>query len=141
MRIDNRTDDPVPVLSQPGVAGTNFDRARDDGPAWTSVYGVAGARFTSADQSAAVASVTDAPTGGQKLVVTDVLVSVGAAVRVDFSEETSGTIIATLYMAANSSQQWTPRGKTKLATADKKLQVRTSAAGNIAVTAHYFSEA
>lgn len=121
--------------------GRLWERAQDDGPSWTSVFGVAGARFTSADQSAAVASVTDAPTSTQKLVITDVLVSVGSAIRVDLKEETSGTIIASLYLAANSVMQWTPRSKLKLATADKKLQVQTSGAGNVAVTAHYYSEA
>lgn len=123
-------------------AGTNtIGATRDAGPSWTSVFGVSGARFTSADASASAAAVTDAPTAGQKLVITDVLISVDTAMRVDLKEETSGTIIASLYLPANGSAQWTARSKTKLATADKKLQVQTSAAGNIAVTAHYYSEA
>jgi hypothetical protein len=115
--------------------------ATDNGPAWTSSYGVSGARFTSADQSAAPASVTDAPATGQKLVVTDILVSVDTAMRVDFKEEATGTVVASIYMAANSSAQVTPRSKLKLATVNKKLQAQTSAAGNIAITAFYFSEA
>lgn len=115
--------------------------AKDGGPGWTSVFGVSGARYTSADRSGSAASVTDAPASGQKLVITDVLVSVDTAMRVDLKEETSGTIIASIYLPANGVCQWTPRSKTKLATADKKLQVQTSVAGNIAVTAHYYSEA
>lgn len=117
------------------------DGVKDAGPNWTSVFGVSGARYTSADRSASAASVTDAPTSTQKLVITDVLISVDTAMRVDLKEETSGTVIASIYLPANGSIQWTPRSKTKLATADKKLQVQTSAAGNVAVTAHFYSEA
>lgn len=116
---------------------------KDAGPGMGggSSYGVAGARFTSADQSGAVAAVSDAPTTGQYLVITDIIVSVDTAMRVDFSTETTGTIHIGLYLPANSAMQITPRAKLKLPTADKKLMVRTSAAGNITVTAGYYSEA
>ena len=123
------------------TVGNVIPGSRDAGPAWTSTFGVSGARFTSADASAADAAVTDAPASGKKLVISDVIVSVGTAMRVDLKEETSGTVFASLYMAANTVVQLTPRGKFKLATADKKLTVRTSAAGNVAVTAFYYSEA
>lgn len=102
--------------------------------------GLSGARFTSADQSASAASVTDAPSSGKKLVIVDCWVSVGSAMRVDLKEETSGTVIASFYMSANSSINFVCRGKVKLATADKKLQIQTSASGNVAVTANYYSE-
>lgn len=124
------------------VAGTaSIGGAKDNGPHWASVYGVSGARYTSADRSSSAASVTDAPTGGQKIVVTDIVVSVDTAMRVDFKEETSGTVVMSVYLPANGMAQITPRSKLKLATADKALQVQTSVAGNIAVTAFYFSEA
>lgn len=113
----------------------------DGGPGWTTVFGVAGARFTSADQSAAVASITDAPTSGQKLVITDIEISVDTAMRVDFKEETTGTIISSIYMAASSTVHLITRSKRKLATVNKKLQVQTSATGNISVVAFYYSEA
>jgi hypothetical protein len=61
--------------------------------------------------------------------------------RVDFKLETAGTVLFSIYMAANSAGQITIRSKFKLATADKKLMVRTSVAGNVAVTAAYYSEA
>lgn len=116
--------------------------AGDGGPTWDSVFGVTGARFTSANQSASAASVTEAPTSGQKLVITDIFVSVDTAMRVDIKEETSGTVLLSGYFAANTPPvQMTPRGKFKLATADKKLQVQTSAAGNVTVTVFYYSEA
>lgn len=116
-------------------------QAYDKGAAWTTATGIAGARFTSADQSGAVASVTSAPTSGQKLVITDIVISVDTAMRVDFTvESASGTVIESIYMAANSTVNLITRGKRKLATADKKLQVRTSVSGNISVNAFYFSE-
>jgi hypothetical protein len=115
---------------------------QDNGPAWTSANGIAGVRFTSADQSGAFASVTSAPTSGQKLVITDIIISVDTAMRVDFAvESATGTVIESIYMAANSTVNVITRSKRKLATADKKLQIKTSASGNISVNAFYYSEA
>jgi hypothetical protein len=115
----------------------------DVGPAWTSAHGVSAAPFTSADQHSAAASVTDAPTAGQKLVITDIFFSTDTAMSVTFKCETSGVVITgPYYVPANFAGQLTPRGKFwKLATADKKLQVITSVAGNIMVDAGYYSEA
>lgn len=114
---------------------------KDNGPGWTTVRGISGARFTSADQSAAVASITDAPTSGQKLVITDLLISSDTALRLDFNVESSATVIETVYMAAGETKQITLRSTWKLPTADKKLQVKASAAGNISLTPYYYSEA
>ena len=123
-------------------AGTNsVGGTKDDGPQWVSVWGIVGERFTSADASGAAAAVSDAPTGGQKLVITDILVSVDTAMRVDFTEETSGDFLASLYLPENGSAQVTPRSTWKMAVADKQLMVQTSVAGNIAITAFYHSEA
>lgn len=114
----------------------------DLGSGWTTTMGLTSqARFTSADQSGAVADVTAAPTSGEYLVITDIVVGADTAMRVDFSEETAGTIFLSVYLSANSTIQVTLRGKFKLNTADKKLQVRTSAAGNVAVQVLYYSEA
>lgn len=116
---------------------------KDSGPGLPggSSWGIAGERFTSANQSAGVANVTDAPASGEKLVITDIIVSVDTAMRVDFSEETSVDYVFSLYLPANGSMQITPRAKIKLPVADKQLQVRTSASGNIAITVGYYSEA
>jgi len=132
-----------PMASSPvlGAGSAAIGSVKDGGTAFTTSLGVTGARVTSADQSAAVASITDAPTSGQKIVIDDVLFSSDTALRLDFSEETTGTILFSVYLSAGSSGQFTPRGKLKLATADKKLQWRASAAGNIAVTPLYHSEA
>ncbi len=132
----------IHTLKIGGVAGTaTIGGTLDAGPAWTTAFGVGGTRFTSADQSAGVAAVTSAPTTGQKLVITDIEISVDTAMRLDFKEETSGTVVATIYMAANTTVNLCTRSKRKLATANKKLMVQTSAAGNISVGAFYFSEA
>ncbi len=104
------------------------------------VLGVSGAAFTSADQHSAVASVTDAPVSGDKLVITDLIISVDTAMRVDITVEGSSTVLESFYMAANQTLPLVTRGKFKLPTADKKLQVKTSVSGNIAVTAFYYSE-
>lgn len=122
-------------------AGTNvIGGVTDAGAGWTATCGIAGARFTSADQSGAVASVTDAPISTKKLVITDLIISVDTAMRVDFSVESSATVIESVYMSANSTVNLITRSKRKLATADKKLQVQTSIAGNISVNAFYYSE-
>jgi hypothetical protein len=116
---------------------------KDNGPAWTSVWGVAGVPFASPDQHGTAASVTDAPTTGQRLVIDDLIVSVDTAMSVTFKEEASGNIVAgPWYLPANSGPiQITPRGKNKMLTVNKKLQVVTSVAGNITVLAGYHSEA
>ena len=111
----------------------------DEGPGWNSVFGVSGAGFTSADASTA-AAVTDAPTGGQKLIITDLIFSVDTAMQIDFEIETAGTIFFTCHAAANVLYQITPRSKFKMPTAEKKLMVDTDAAGNISVLAFYHSE-
>jgi len=114
---------------------------KDNGPAWASSFGVAGVRFTSANQSGSKASVTDAPTTGQKLVITDLVVSVDTAMTVNVYEQSKTDPLLTLYLPGPGSVQVTPRSKMKLSTINKTLQVQTSASGNIAVTAGYYSEA
>lgn len=103
-------------------------------------WGVAGAPFTSADQSSAAASVTDAPRSGECLVIEGLTIAVGTTMTVTLKEETSGDVIlGPLYILANTSIH-IPFGR-KLPTAGKKLQVLTSASGNVMVLAGYRSEA
>jgi hypothetical protein len=125
-----------------GVDGTAADASlaaplptSDAGPAWTTSY----TYTTSADMTSA-ADLTAAPTGGQKLVITDIVVSSDTAILFSFKEETSGTVIGAIRIAADGVAQITPRGKWKLATADKKLQGLASAAANVYVTVFYYSE-
>jgi hypothetical protein len=121
-------------------AGTNVvGGALDAGPGWTTGH----TPTNSADMSAAAADVTAAPAAGQRLVLTDLTISVDTAMSVTITEETSGTVMhGPFYMAANSTIQITTRGRmSKLATAGKKYQAQSSAAGNITVETWYFSEA
>jgi hypothetical protein len=123
------------------AAGTNtIGGTRDAGPAWTSAFGVSSAAVVSADMTSA-AALTDAPTAGQKLVIVDIVASSDTAMNILFEEETSGTDIFKVFVPANGMVQITPRGKVKLATADKKLTGKASVAGNVAFTVTYFSEA
>jgi hypothetical protein len=129
----------VGVLTLPVIpVGTNsIGGTKDNGPHWTPTH----SRVASADMSAVPVDISDAPTAGQMIYLDDLIISVDAAMRVDIMEETSGTILASFYMAANSTIQITPRDGLKLAAADMKLQAQTSAAGDISITACYHSEA
>jgi len=101
--------------------------------------GIGGARFISADQSAAPAAVTDAPGSTKKLVVTDLIVSLATALTVTLTEETSGTVLFSLVLPTGSFV--IPlRGKLKLATNNKRLMVQTSLLGSISVSAIWYAE-
>jgi hypothetical protein len=128
----------VDVASLPALAaGTAaIGSTKDNGPAWTSVY----TYTTSADMTTA-AAMTAAPTGGQKIVVTDILVSSDTTMLFEFEEETSATVVGAVRLSANSPVQITPRSGWKLPTADKKLFGDAGAAGNVYVTVWYYSEA
>lgn len=96
----------------------------------------------SADMSGAGADVSAAPGGGLKLVVHEVLISVGAAISVTLKEETSGTtIFGPYYMAANTSLHLSRNRLAKLPTAVKKLRAVASGAGNITVETWCSTEA
>lgn len=123
---------PSPQVANPGAFDASFAES----------FGVAGAMFTSADQSGAAAAVTDAPSAGKKLVITDIIISVGdTGQTVTLTEQTSGTVKGKYYVPANTTITIPFKGKFKLDTADKKLMVQTSVTGNVAVGALYYSEA
>jgi len=131
---------PVEMVDNEDGSWSFSPLVQDGGAKWITSLGISGARFTSADASAAAASITDAPAAGKHLVVADLIISVDTNMLVDLKEETSGTVLMSLYMTAYVPVQITPRGKFTLPTADKKLQVQTSIAGNIAISAFYYSE-
>lgn len=95
-------------------------------------YGVAGVPATSADASGADLPITDVPGAAAHIYADYVDLSVGAtALAVTIKEETSGTVIAgPIYMAANSSFR-VPIRRTLPGAVNKRLVLRTSAAGNI----------
>lgn len=123
----------VKLLANSGVV---IGDMRDAGPAWTNTV----TYTTSADMSTA-AALTAAPTNGQKIVITDIIFSSDTAMNFEFEEETSATVFAKVYIPANGTVQLTPRIPIKLATANKKLFGDASAAGNVAITVTYHSEA
>ena len=131
-----------------GVAGdatpTNPFPVSDAGPAWTTVRGLTNSEpFTSADQTSGAAAVTAAPVSTQKLVVTDITITNRSAVALilTFTAETSGHVLLRVPVPAKAMFAWSPRGKTKLATADKKLMVQADVAGQFDVLVHHYSEA
>lgn len=135
-------DGTVAVSSLPELpAGDNvIGAALDGGAGWNASMGVSNAAVLSANATGGV-DVTDAPAAGQKLVITDIVVSSDTAMAITFEEETSGRDVFKVFIPANGLAQITPRSKCKLATADKKLRAVASVAGNIAVTVFHYSEA
>ena len=97
------------------------------------------AAIDSPSEATAPPSSTAAPTTGLKIVLDDLWVSADTAMRVEISEETSGTVVWAAYLPANGSVQFTPRDGLKLDTANKKARFKTSASGNVRVTALYHS--
>jgi len=95
------------------------------------------------DMSGGVADVSAAPSGGKKLVLTGLVISVGAAMNVTLKEQTSGTVLAgPFYLPANGAIVIPPGSRIlKTATADKKIQAIASAAGGITIETWAFSEA
>jgi hypothetical protein len=112
----------------------------DAGPYWTSAFGVTGSAAVLANITGTPTPITDVPTSGQKLVVTDVLLSVDTAMNILLQEETSGNTYVKIFLPANGTVQWTPRSKVKLATANKRLTAKASVGGNVAITTNYYSE-
>lgn len=106
-----------------------------------SAYVVWNKYATSADMSGSAVDVTNAPAAGEKICLTGLVVSAGTAVVVTFKEETSGTVVMVVDLAAHapvvvSLPQISPL---KLATADKKLQAQASGSGNVYITTIYHS--
>ncbi len=112
----------------------------DAGIAWASLWGVGNVPVTSADLTA-VTDVTDSPSAGEHLVITDILCSTDTAMLLTFTEETSGTVIAHIRLAEHGTAQVTFRGKRSLPVADRKLRCQASAAGNVEILVGYYSEA
>ncbi len=109
--------------------------SKDNGPYWVSSY----TYTTSADMQTA-ADITAAPTSGQKLVITDIILSSDTQMLFQFLEETSGTAIGAVRLPADGTVQLTPRSAWKLPVADKKLQGDAGASGNVYVSVFYYSE-
>lgn len=124
------------VTANQGTASSTPWPTKDAGP-----YQTVTRTYTASADMTTAADLTAAPTAGQKIVLMDLIISTDTAMSFTIQEETSATVFAKVYLAANSTAQITPRGYIKAAVADKKIQGDASAAGNVAITAFYFSEA
>jgi len=123
----------VRILATSGGAALTADA----GPAWSPLHFV----FNSTNQSAAATAVTGAPTVGEKISITDLIISVGSAMIVTLTDEVLGTVLWRFYMAANTTVQIAPRTPRKLPSANSHLNVQTSASGNIQIETSYYSGA
>lgn len=102
--------------------------------------GVGGAAVVTADASLGV-PVTDAPTGGQHIVVDEIIISTGTPnLTVDFIEETTNTILFHLFLTNNGAINPIGNDRVKLPTADKRLFMKASAAGALGCTVFWYSE-
>lgn len=109
----------------------------DGGPAWTAGTAVI---VDDSDPNAGAVDVTGSPTAGQKVVVDDLYISSDTDMKLSFIEETTATVMAAFYITGGIPFPITTRGKFKLATADKKLQMTSDTAGNVCVRCHWHSE-
>jgi hypothetical protein len=98
---------------------------------------------TSNDLSGGAVDISAAPVAGQKLVLTGLIISAGAAMNVTLKEQTSGTVLAgPFYLPANGSVVIPPGSRIlKTQTADKKIQAIASVAGGLTIETWAFSEA
>ena len=129
----------VDVTSLPALAaGTAaIGATKDNGPetAGTFTY------TTSADMTTA-ASIGPAPTGSQKSVLLQAVISTDTAMQFTIQmETTAGAERQSWYLPANGSVIFVPRHPVKLGTADKRWQGLASVAGNVAISTVTTSEA
>jgi len=106
---------------------------------WGGSMGVSGAAVISSDITSATA-ITDVPTTGEKIILTDLIFSAEVAMDITFAEETSETVLFKVFLPATGFAQITPKNKTKLATVNKKITAKASIAGKVGITAYYYSE-
>ena len=110
---------------------------KDAGPSQSTSYKYT----TSSDMTlGSVADLTDAPAIGQKIVITDIIISAAIDMLFTLKEETTGTTLGAFRIPSDTPIQLTPRGKWKLSTADKKVLGQASVAGYVYVIIFYYSE-
>jgi hypothetical protein len=118
-------------------AGTNaIGSTKDNGPHWTVVR-----TYTESADMTTAAAISAAPTGGQKVIGDDILISSDTAMNFKIQMETSTNVLAKVFIPANGTVQITLRDALKGDAADKKLFGKASVAGNVAITCCQHSEA
>ena len=83
--------------------------------------------------------VTQQPTGGKNLVITDLVISSDSNLILTFKEQDDGTVFVA-YVGPHTTINVNTVGKFKLATANKGLTVSSNANGNFSVLAFYYYE-
>lgn len=110
-----------------------------NGPQWTRGTLVP---VDSANASAAAVDLSLAPTSGQKIVIDSLFVSVGGTLVLVTIKDEDGVVLFKLHdLAAGDHVEIRELTGMKLPTADKKLQLQTSAAGDVFAVCSYHSEA
>lgn len=143
LRVDATLSQSANIIGKVGIDQTTpgtTNATTDSGAAWTSSFGVSGESVTSADATSTPLVITDAPTSGQKIVLDDIEISSAVQTLITVRTTTSNKILGRYRLPADGTIQVTTRGKKKSLTADKTLEVISSAAGNIYVGACYHSE-
>lgn len=112
----------------------------DGGPAWRSRLGVSGQTVQSANASVVPLVITDVPAADERVVLDDLEISVDTQMKVTLRSTTGGVVIGAYYLPANSAMQVTLRNPKRAPAVAQSLEVITSVAGNIAVTASYHNE-
>lgn len=110
--------------------------SRDAGPYWTATQKYA----TSANASATALEVTNAPTTGTVIVIDDVLISTDTDLTLTIRTTTAVTTMAKIYISAKLPVQITFRNGLRSPDSNNKVEILSSAAGNITVTCSYHCE-
>ena len=151
INVTNGQIETIPGQSGSPVTSANALPTTDAGCAFTVKHGIMSGsagpwtayKSGSGGATAGSAFVTDSPVAGQKLVVMDLLFSVDTAMTLTFFEEGDyvNSAIGPFYsLSPGVVYQITLRGNPyKLFTADKRLAVLSSVAGNIMVDPDYYS--
>ena len=121
-------------------AGAIIGATKDAGPFWSTFLGVTGSAAVFTNISGTINAASDSPVSGNTIVLLGFVVSTDTAMRVDIQEETTGKILFTLFLAANSSLHVFPRGKVKLSSSNKRVMIKPYNVGNIAISTSYYSE-
>jgi hypothetical protein len=122
------------VVINPGNA--SIGGVKDNGPH----QDVTRTYTESADMTTA-AAISPAPGTGKKIVAMDILVSTDTAMNFTVQMETTGNVLAKVFLPGPGTAIITLRGFLKGDANNKKLFGKASVAGNVAVTAVTFAEA
>ena len=120
------------------AAGTAaIGATKDNGPETAGTF-----TYTTSSDMTSVADIGPAPSGGQKSVILQAVISTDTAMQFTIQmETTAGAERQSWYLPASGSVIFVPRYPVKVGTADKKWQGIASVAGNVAISTVTTSEA